>query len=592
MRFARPLPAAWGAPPATLLLIRARAGAEDSRASSPVATNPTPADTTPPQAEAPGLPRLSAATGAPLQGTCDALLGFSFPNTVISTATAAASGSLKVAGKDVGAHCVVTGKMNERVSPVDGQTYAVGFQMRLPLDWNGRYLYQGNGGTDGSVANATGAVGSGGPLTNALYRGFAVISSDAGHNSSQNPMFGMDPQARIDYRYGAVQKLTPMAKALIKAAYGKGPDRSYVGGTSNGGRHAMVTAARLPQEYDGVLANSPGFDLPKAAAAQLYTAQQFRKVATDELDLSTGFTVAERQLVAQKILDRCDALDGVADGLVQDVEACRTAFNIFDHVPTCSGARDGTCLSAAQKTAIDMMYAGPVNSRGERLYATQPYDPGLAGSGWAGWKFSNSVGASRDPVVVGIIFQVPPDPTVVSNTRAFAFNYNFDVDYPKLFQTNATYAESAWSFMTPPNQTRLDALRDRGAKMIVVQGVSDGVFSIDDTKRWYDELDAQNKGKAADFARFFRVPGMNHSSGGISTDQYDALEALVNWVENGIAPDRIIASARGVGNSGGANGEVPAAWAADRTRPLCPYPLIARYNGSGDSERAENFSCK
>ncbi len=464
--------------------------------------------------------------------------------------------------------------------------------MRLPLDWNGRYLYQGNGGTDGSVSSATGAVGSGGPLTNALYRGFAVISSDAGHSSSQNPLFGMDPEARIDYGYGAVKKLTPMAKALIKAAYGKEPDRSYVGGSSNGGRHAMVTAARLPQDYDGVLANSPGFNLPKAAAAQLYTAQQFRKVATDENDLATGFTVAERQIVAKKILERCDGLDGVTDGLVQDVEACQTAFNIFDHVPTCSGARDGTCLTVAQKSAIDLMYAGPVNSRGERLYATQPYDPGLAGSGWASWKFSSSVGASRDPVAVGIIFQVPPDPTIVSNTRAFAFNYNFDMDYPKLFQTNATYTESSWSFMTPPNPTKLDALRDRGGKMIVVQGVSDGVFSIDDTKRWYDELDTENKGKAADFARFFRVPGMNHSSGGISTDQYDALDALVKWVEKGIAPDQIVATARGEGNAGGANREVPADWAVDRTRPLCPYPLIARYNGTGDSERAENFTCK
>ncbi|MBO9513006.1 MAG: tannase/feruloyl esterase family alpha/beta hydrolase [Variovorax sp.] len=561
----------------------------------PVASHPggsSPAGSTPPPAEEPKLPQLGEAVGAPLQGACADLASFAFPNTVVSAVTTAAAGALKVAGKDIPAHCVVTGKMNERVSPVDGQTYAVGFQMRLPLDWNGRYLYQGNGGTDGSVANATGAVGSGGPLSNALYRGFAVISSDAGHSGAQNPLFGMDPEARIDYGYGAVRKLTPMAKALIKAAYGKGPDRSYVGGSSNGGRHAMVTASRLPAEYDGVLANSPGFDLPKAAAAQLYTAQQFRKVATDVNDLSTGFTVTERQLVARKILERCDALDGATDGLVQDVEACRTAFNLFDHVPTCTGARDGSCLTAAQKSAIDMMYVGPVNSRGERLYATQPYDPGLAGSGWAGWKFSNSVGASRDPVAVGVIFQVPPDPTVMNDTRAFAFNYNFDIDYPKLFATDATYTESSWSFMTPPNPTKLDVLRDRGGKMIVVQGVSDGVFSIDDTRRWYDELNAENAGKAARFARFFRVPGMNHSSGGIATDQYDALEALVNWVEKGVAPDQIVAMARGAGNAGGVNSELPADWAADRTRPLCPYPQVARYNGSGDVERAQSFSCK
>ncbi|WP_234192871.1 tannase/feruloyl esterase family alpha/beta hydrolase [Pseudacidovorax sp. NFM-22] len=572
-------------------------GGSSSLAFVPSTAAPAPAPAAPPAAGPatptdPALPQLTAAVGAALQGDCTSLSGFSFANTTITSVTTAAAGSLTVAGKNIGAHCVVTGKMFERVSPVDGQTYAVGFQMRLPLAWNGRYLYQGNGGTDGSVANATGAVGSGGPLTNALYNGFAVISSDAGHGSAQNPLFGLDPEARIDYGYGAVRKLTPMAKALIKAAYGKGPDRSYVGGTSNGGRHAMVTAARLPAEYDGVLANSPGFDLPKAAAAQLYSAQQFRKVATDENDLSTAFTVAERKLVAQKINDRCDALDGVKDGLVQDVEACRTAFNLFRDVPTCVGARDGTCLTGAQKSAIDAMYYGPVNSRGEQLYATQPYDPGLAGSSWASWKFNNSVGGGRDPVAVGIIFQVPPDASVVNNTRAFAFNYNFDLDYPKLFATNSLYTESAWSFMTPPNPTKLDTLRDRGAKMIVVQGMSDGPFSIDDTKRWYEELDAENKGKAARFVRFFRVPGMNHSSGGISTDQYDALDALVKWVEQGVAPDRIVASARGAGNAGGVNSELPTDWAADRTRPLCPYPLVARYNGSGDSEKAENFSCK
>lgn len=564
-------------------------------ASAPPASTPepvAPVPVTPASPDTPAtLPQLAAAIGADLKGGCANLATFTFAQTTITSANAAAAGAVKVAGKNIAAHCVLTGKMNERISAVDGQTYAIGFEMRLPLAWNGRFLYQGNGGTDGSVSTAVGSVGSGGPLTNALDRGFAVISSDAGHSAAQNPLFGLDPQARIDYGYGAVRSLTPMAKALINVAYGKPPDRSYIGGTSNGGRHAMVAAARFPDDYDGVLANSPGFSLPKAAAAQLYTAQQFRKVATDPSDLETGFTAPERQLVAQNILDKCDALDGAADGLVQDIEACRTAFNLFRDVPQCVGARDGSCLTAAQKSAIDAMYYGPVNSRGEHLYATQPYDPGLVGPGWANWKFSSSVGAARDPVAVGIIFQVPPAPSIITDTRNFAFNYNFDIDYPKLFATDSTYTEAAWSFMTPPNPTKLGTLRDRGAKLIVVQGASDGVFSIDDTQRWYDELDAENKGKAAEFARFFRVPGMNHSSGGVATDQYDALGALVDWVEKGIAPDWIIASARGPGNPGGVNSSVPTGWAADRTRPLCPYPQVARYSGSGDAERAESFAC-
>lgn len=540
----------------------------------------------------PGLPQLTAAVGAPLSGTCAALSTFTFANTAITSATTVAAGTLKVAGQDIGEHCLVVGKMYERVSPVDAQTYAIGFQMRLPVAWNGRFFHQGNGGTDGSVSTATGAVGSGGPLSNALSRGFAVVSSDGGHSSAQNPLFGMDPVARVDYGYGAVQKITPMAKALVKAAYGKGPDRSYFGGSSNGGRHAMVAAARFFADYDGILANSPGFNLPKAAAAQLYSAQQWRKVATDTNNLETAFTLPERQMVAQKILDRCDALDGATDGLVQDIEACRTAFNLFTHVPTCTGARDGTCLTAAQKSAVDSMYFGPVNSRGEHLYATQPYDPGLATSGWAGWKFNNSVGAGRDPVAVGIIFQVPPAPGILADTRNFAFNYNFDIDYPKLFQKDSVYTEDSLSFMTPPDASKMEGLRNRGAKLIVVGGASDGPFSNDDAKRWYDELNTNWKGKAADFARFYRVPGMNHSSGGPSTDQYDALESLINWVESGVKPDRIIATARTTGNAGGVNSDVPVTWGANRTRPLCPYPAVARYNGTGDVEKAENFSCK
>nr|WP_279052122.1 tannase/feruloyl esterase family alpha/beta hydrolase [Acinetobacter tandoii] len=543
------------------------------------------------------IPQVTPAVGTNLKGACTDLNGFHYANTSITSATLQEAGSLKVAGQYIAAHCLITGYMYPRVSPVDGQTYQIGFEMRLPLDWNGRFLYQGNGGTDGNIATATGQVGSGGPLTNALHDGFAVISSDAGHNAAQNPLFGLDPQARIDYGYGAITKLTPMAKNLIQAAYGKLPDRSYAGGTSNGGRHAMMAATRLADQYDGILASTPGFHLPRAAAAQLYTAQQLRRVATDENDLRTALTLSERKVLAQAILNQCDGLDGITDGLVQDVEACRTAFDIHRDVPVCSSTRDGSCLSTDQIDVLANIYQGPVNATGEALYATQPFDPGLIGSNWASWKFDSSVGTARDPVAVGIIFQVPPNPDVMLNSRQFAFNFNFDVDYAKLSATNETYPESAMSFMIPPDELNLDKLLARGGKMIVVQGTADGVFSVDDTQNWYDKLlqkyPNNASGNAPSFVRFFRVPGMNHSRGGISTDQFDALTALVNWVEYGQAPDRIIAGARGEGNaSGQVNTELPTDWSATRTRPLCPYPLIARYNGQGDSEQAENFSCK
>ena len=141
--------------------------------------------------------------------------------------------------------------------------------MRLPNAWNGRFFYQANGGIDGSVGTATGSVNGGAGLTNALNMGFAVISSDAGHLGSQGPTFGLDPQARLDYGYQAVAALTPMAKSAIASAYGKGPDRSYFGGCSNGGRHTMVAATRYADQYDGFLVGNPGFRLPLAAIANM-----------------------------------------------------------------------------------------------------------------------------------------------------------------------------------------------------------------------------------------------------------------------------------------------------------------------------------
>lgn len=228
------------------------------------------------------LPRLSGATPAVLSGTCAELTAkISFEKTTITDAKTVDAGTLTVAGTPVPAHCQVTGSMFQRTSPVDGKSYAIKFEMRLPLNWNGRFFYQANGGIDGSVVTATGGIGGGGPLTNALQQGFAVISSDAGHVASQGPTFGIDPQARLDYGYQAVGKLTPMAKKIIETAYGKGPDRSYIAGCSNGGRHTMVAASRYADQYDGFLVGNPGFRLPLAAIANIAGAQAYAALATN-----------------------------------------------------------------------------------------------------------------------------------------------------------------------------------------------------------------------------------------------------------------------------------------------------------------------
>jgi len=542
-----------------------------------------------------GLPRLGAATPATLVGNCATLASkLSFANTTFDSVQDVPAGTLTVAGKPIAEHCLVRGEMNRRVSAVDGKTYAIGFEMRLPVAWNGRFFYQANGGLDGNVVTATGKIGGGGPLNNALNMGFAVISSDAGHTSSQNPLFGLDPQARIDYGYNAVATLTPMAKQAIRSAYGKAPDRSYFEGCSNGGRHAMVAAARSSAEYDGIIAGDPGFHLPKAAIGEMWGAQQFAKVASATTanglpDIKTGFTATERQLVASRILAKCDALDGVADGMVQDIKACQANFSLAADVPTCAGnVRDGTCLTTAQKDAIGNVFSGARNSAGTALYASFPYDAGVSGAGWAQWKQSNSI--TLDPAAAAFTFTTPPqDASLLSQLSSYALNFSMDTDAPKIFATSGAYAQSSWSFMTPPDETNLSALKQRGAKLMVYHGTSDPVFSSNDTTDWYQRLSAANGGDASNFARLYTVAGMNHCSGGPAADQFDMLTPMVAWVEQGKAPESIVATARDASNAI-PNSEVPADWGAGRTRPLCPYPKVARYKG-GDVNSAASFSC-
>ena len=540
------------------------------------------------------LPQLAAARPGTLQACTDLAARAARAGVVYTSVTSVAAGPVTVgnASQPAPAHCLVLGRMAERKSPVDGNTYAIGFEMRLPVAWNGRFFYQANGGLDGAVVPAMGGIGGGAPTTSALQMGFAVISSDAGHAGSLGPLFAIDPQARLDYGYNAVAQLTPMAKNVIAQAYGRGPDRSYIGGCSNGGRHAMVAAARSAGEYDGILAGNPGFNLPRAAVAQLYGAQQYAKVASAQTpaglpDLQSAFTPAELTLVSNKVVAQCDALDGLADGIVSDVKACQARFKLDAAVPTCAaGVRDGSCLSAPQKTALNNVFAGARNSAGRGIYSSFPFDSGIGGSNWRDWKFNSS--QSRDPGAVGFIFTSPP----LANRPgglAFALGFDMDRDAPLIDATGGVYRESAMGFMTPPDAANLATLRNRGAKMMVYHGTSDPVFSSDDTAAWYERLQAANGGNATAFARYFPVPGMNHCSGGPATDQFDMLSALVGWVERGEAPASVTASARGAGSSA-ANAELPAGWSATRTRPLCPYPQVARYKG-GDPERATSFSC-
>ncbi len=547
------------------------------------------------------LPQLDPAEPGNLSVCEDLLLHFSFADTVIDSADLIAAGDVSYnSGAEMYAapeHCLVTGKMNERTGVAtilnSAGTYSIGFEMRLPSDWNGRFYYQANGGVDGTVHAAVGRfMSSNGSDAAALGKGFAVISSNAGHSPGA-PFFGLDPQARLDYGYNAVAELTPMAKALIEEAYGKQPDRSYFGGCSNGGRHTMVASARYADQYDGFLAGHPGFNLPKAAVAQMYGIQQFSTLVTvDTTDgasalasLQEAITADEFDMIAENVLRKCDGLDGASDGMIGDLYGCQDAFDLDEDVPTCAGDRDGTCLTADQKTVLANIMAGPQNSAGN-IYTSFPYDAGMSGADWFKWEYE--MGLTRDPGAVAYIFSTPPTNYVMAGQSDFDYIQSFSMedDAPKIYATDATYTESAIDFMTPPNPTDLSTLKKRGAKMLVIHGASDAVFSVQDTVDWYQGLENANSGDASNFARLFLVPGENHCGGGPATDKFDALDALVDWVEEGIAPESITASARSE------NTELPSNWSSDRTRPLCPYPQIAKYIGSGSFEDEFSFICE
>ncbi len=504
---------------------------------------------------------------------------------VVTAAVANAASGAASSPASYPAHCQVTGTINQRTG-IDGKTYAIGFDIRLPAaGWNGKFFYSGDAGIDGGVNDPLGSTAVGG-TTNAVTLGYAVASSNGGHSSSAlDGSFGLDPQARVDYGYNALGTLAPLAKNIVSQFYGKPATRSYYAGCSKGGQSGMVAAARFADQFDGIVAGDPGFNLPKAAVEELYDNQQF---ATVNANIAQAFSPADLALVSTSILAKCDALDGAADGMVNDVAACKAAFNFATDVPQCASgaAPDGTCLSATQKTALANIFNGAHGTSGDLLYSDWPWDPGIAGSNWTFWK--TFLNAQIAPVAMGNVFATPPAPVIAAFSPATtAYWQAFDVNggFELIYGTNATFTESSMSFMTPPNPNHLTTLKAK-SKLIVYHGTGDPVFSSNDTTNWYNNLRAADA-SAASYARLFLVPGMNHCGGGPATDNFDMLTALVSWVEQGAAPDTVKATVA-TGNA-----DKPAAWSSSRSRPLCAYPKKAMFvSGATDLESASSFSCQ
>jgi len=554
----------------------------------------------------PSLPSFlgggAAQPGQPVQPTaCGSLPGAvaDLPGLKISRAATQAADA-----QGHPAHCLVQGLLNERTG-LDGRRYAIRFEMRLPAAaaWNQRFLHQLNGGYDGVVKPALGELAI--LADDGLKRGFAVLSSDAGHDGddpanaaaglAKGQAFGLDPQARRDYGYAATEALWPVAQALMLRHYAQPPQRNYMAGCSNGGRQAMVAASRQGQRYDGLLAGAPGFNLPKAAVQHAWDVQSWRLAHSD---IRQAFSPAALKLVTDHVLARCDGLDQLVDGIVSDVKRCQGALHL-DSLRCAAGRSnaDGQCLSDGQLQALQRSFAGPVNSAGQALYSSWPFDTGIAAPGWRAWKLESNVAPwDRNPIIatmgagsLALVFSTPPNK--VQGTPAALLDsllrFDFDRDAPKIYAVQPPFTESAMAVMSPPDATnpQLAELRQHKGKLLIYHGSSDPVFSVNDSARWIEKLQANlGYAGASDTARLFAVPGMGHCQAGPATDRFDALGALVDWVEKGQPPERITASLSPQ------NKDVPSTWPSQRSRPLCPWPLVARYAG-GDVEAAASFRC-
>jgi len=532
------------------------------------------------------------------------------PNTILSSATPNAARPAQGNVPALPEHCEIMGRINERTG-ANGQQYAIKFHLRLPTAWNGKFFFEGGGGTNGNLGNAFGNL-QGQQRTPALALGYAVVSQDSGHdnqinndpNRSGTGTFGFDPQARLDFGYSSYDQVTQIAKALIARYYGRSPEHSYYVGCSEGGREAMMMSQRFPAYFDGILACAPGFNLPKAAMfGHAVDAQALAEVAKaqgvydrfGQPFLNKTYTDEDLDLAAKAVLAACDGLDGLEDGIIDNFRGCTPeVVSPKLNMIACKGPKRVTCLSTAQITALQKIFAGPKNSKGEILYADWAWDRGIGGKigeafnqGWRIWKMGAYDSATNSAIIAGLgaaavsaLFTTPPTPIASTGAAPMAHLLGIDVDRDaaKLEAKSGEFSQSVLDFMRA-GSTDLAAFKNRGGKLLIVHGVSDPVFSIKDTINWWTELNRLNNGRAEEFVRLFGVPGMNHCAGGPATDQFDAFTAIVNWVEKRAVPDRIIATA---GNG--------SPWPG-RTRPLCPYPKQARYKGSGSIEDAANFIC-
>jgi feruloyl esterase len=479
-------------------------------------------------------------TPAAYAAPCESLASLALPDTTITMAQVVPAGSFSAPGarepyKDLPEFCRVAATLKPSTDS------DIKVEIWLPTSsWNRKLEAVGNGGWAGVISYSA--------LADSVRAHYASVSTDTGHVGGSGSFALGHSEKLADFSWRSEHEMTVKAKAVIQTFYGSAPRLSYWNGCSTGGRQALKEAQRFPDDFDGIIAGAPA----NRTALAMWVAMAVLK------DPDSYIPAEKYPMIHQAVLDACDARDGVKDGLLEDPTRCDFKAATL----LCKGADGPNCLTAAQATAAQKIYTAATNPRtGQELFPS--FTPGTE----LGW---GVFGKGPDPygnILDQYKYVVFKDPSWDWRT------FNFDGDIARSEQ-----AENVIMNATDPN---LKAFFAHNGKLLIYHGWSDPNVATLNTIKYYKSVVDTMGGpaKTADNIRLFLEPGMGHCGGGDGPNMFDKVGALEQWVEQGKAPERIIASHRRDGK-------------VDRTRPLCPYPQVAKYKGSGSIDEAANFACQ
>jgi feruloyl esterase len=469
---------------------------------------------------------------------CERLTSLSLPNATITLAQTVPAGTVEPSFTAPAAFCRVAATLKPAADS------DIKIEVWMPLEgWNGKFQAVGNGAFSGAIAY--------GAMRTALERGYATASTDTGHTGNTASFAPGHPEKVVDFGWRAAHEMTMAAKRIVTAHYEKAPRYSYWNGCSAGGRQAMQEAQRFPADFDGIIAGAPGIDWTGRAGQALRVAKALETSEPARLPQSA------RVLLHDAAVRGCDASDGVKDGLIGDPERCR-----FDPaVLQCASESATGCLSPAQVETARLIYSSATNPKSGREVA------GLLPGSELGWTDLGWTASARATGLDQFRFIVFADPAWT------VARFDFGADMAR-----ADTVDGGTINALDPD---LKPFFDRGGKLIQYHGWSDPQISPSNSTQYYRRVLEALAGKADVPAshRLFMAPGMGHCGGGEGPSTFDMLAALERWVEQRQAPDQIPASHS-------TNGRI------DRTRPLCPFPRVATYKGSGSTDEAANFVCR